>query len=294
MFRYLWLSIIFIYSISISKAQEFKTFTYFKNDSISLDLDIFLLQEKQKQKSPVFIFIHGGGFSAGVRSSGHDLCKYLSNNNIAAATVTYTLYMKDQSFSCDGILTEKVKAIQIAANQMWAATNFLIQKADELNLDTTLIFIGGNSAGAETSLHAAYWNRNEMTILDHGLSSNFKYAGMAVGSGAIMDLNFITKETAIPSLLFHGDEDKLVPYDIAAHHYCKPTAPGWLMLFGSYSVHKHLGELGAYSELYTYSKTGHECSSWIYERHPDYIVNFISCVKNSTKKWNHVILQREE
>ncbi len=209
-----------------SQAREFQTFTYYSNDSISLDLDLLLPEHPSTEKGSLAIYVHGGGFSQGDKGGGHELARYLAGRGIACASITYTLYMEDKSFGCDGILSEKIRAIQIAAGQLWQATAFMIEQANLFHLDTSKIFIAGSSAGAETVLHAAHWDREQMQLFEPVLSPSFRYAGVISGAGAIMDLNLITRENMIPTMFFHGDADPLVPYGIAAHHYCPPDSPG--------------------------------------------------------------------
>ncbi len=213
--------------------EDFQSFTYYSNDSLSLDLDIFMPLQMIEGGNPLVIYVHGGGFSNGTRDAGHKLARHLAEQGIACASISYTLYMEGKSFGCDGILSEKVRAIQIAASQLWLATAYLNKYSGQFNIDTTRIFIAGSSAGAETVLHAAHWDREQMQCFEQALSPGFKYAGIISGAGAIMDLNLITPENKIPTMLFHGDADKLVPYGTAAHHYCPPNSSGWLMLFGS-------------------------------------------------------------
>lgn len=240
---------------------EYKTLTYFKNDTTSLELDLFLPDQAGiKDKVPVVIFVHGGGFKNGNRESAHDICHFLAQNGIAAATITYTLYMADKSFSCDGILTEKVRAIQLAANQVWQATQFLIQNQEDYQVNTSQIFLAGSSAGAEAILQANYWDKGTMGIYPLNLPEQFKYAGVISGAGAIIDINLITSENQVPGLFFHGTCDKLVPYNIAPHHYCKGNVPGWLMLFGAHAIHERLCLLNGKSYLMTYCGGGHEYS----------------------------------
>ncbi|MBV6653821.1 MAG: alpha/beta hydrolase fold domain-containing protein, partial [Mameliella sp.] len=222
----------------IQAQQRYTTITYFETDSIALELDLFLPETPSPNPRPLLIYVHGGGFSGGERGAGHPLCTYLSEQGIAAATITYTLHMKDKSFSCDGILSEKIKAIRLAANQLWQATAFLSKEADEFGIDPSKIFIAGSSAGAETVLHAAFWDRSVMELYGDPLPKRFSYAGLIGGAGAIMDVNSITAKTAIPAMLFHGSADPVVPYATAAHHYCDTDATGWLMLFGSHSVYE--------------------------------------------------------
>lgn len=259
-------------------AQDFQTLTYFTHDSIRLELDLFLPESSKATTSPLVIYVHGGGFRQGNREEGHSLAKELIKQNIACATITYTLYMNDKSFGCDGILSEKIKAIQIAASQLWNATAFLIDKSEILNIDTAKIFISGYSAGAETILHAAHWDRSQMQLFEYKLSDSFKYAGIISGAGAIMDLNLITSKNKIPTMLFHGDADPAVPYKTAAHHYCPPNAPGWLMLFGSLSIAKHLEQLGGTCQMTTFEGGKHSIAGAYFYQDQKHIADFVNDV----------------
>jgi len=267
-------------------AQEYKTIIYFKNDSIQLELDLFV-PKVSVSKTPLMIFVHGGGFASGDRTSGHTFCKYAAEHGVAAASITYTLYMKGKDFGCKGILTEKIKAMKIAANQLWQATFFFCKNSNQFNIDTTQIFIGGNSAGAETSLHAAYWDRKVMAIYPNRLSSTFRYAGLIGGSGAIMDLNLMKPSNLIPIFLSHGNCDPMVPYATAAHRSCDTDASGWLMLFGSYSIYNHLIGYGASVLLYTYCGGGHEFSDDLFRNKPEAVLDFVRQCLTKVKFQEH-------
>jgi len=288
------LSLVVLLLFITANAQDYKTYTYFKNDTLSLDLDLFLPDGNGSQKTPLVIFVHGGGFSAGDRVSGHSLARYLAKNNIACATISYTLYMKGKNFSCNGLLHEKIKAIQIAASQLWCATDYLLQQSSTIHIDTSLVFLAGSSAGAETVLHAAYWNRKQMHLFDNNLPEGFRYAAIISGAGAIMDLNLITPENIIPLMAFHGDADKLVPYATAAHHYCPPDSPGWLMLFGSYSIAKHLEKIDGVCMLITSRGGGHAfCGEYFNGNHQP-IVDFILRIIESEKFFIYQTYQKEK
>tara|TARA_R110002050_G_scaffold223672_2_gene359536 strand:- start:6888 stop:7730 length:843 start_codon:yes stop_codon:yes gene_type:complete len=259
-------------------AQDYKSYTYFENESISLNLDLFMPINITGIKTPLLIYVHGGGFKSGDRADGHDLARHLASQNIACASISYTLNMKNQSFSCDGKLSEKIKAIQVAASQLWHATSYLVGKSDLLNIDSSQIFLGGNSAGAETVLHAAYWNREQMQLYNPKLLPGFEYAGVISGAGAIMDLNLITEENKIPLMAFHGDADTLVPYGTAAHHYCTPNSSGWLMLFGSYSIVQHLHNIDGTYQLITFSGGGHSYAGAYIDQDQQLVADFIKNV----------------
>ncbi|MEM1357429.1 MAG: alpha/beta hydrolase [Bacteroidota bacterium] len=271
------LFLLLAFSSSWVFAQEFTTLNYHANDSILLKLDLFLPEALPKKAVPLVIFVHGGGFSGGNRDGGHHLGRALRKKGIATASISYTLSMKGrtQDWGCNGILTEKVKTLQLAASETWLATDFLLKKADQYGLDKTAFFLGGISAGAETILHAAYLDRATMALSEHQLPQNFRYAGIISGAGAIMDLNLITEHNQIPTMVFHGDTDKLVPYATAAHHHCPPNSSGWLMLFGSAAVADHQQALGGSFQLFTFAGAGHEVCGHFFHQEPEAIVAFI-------------------
>lgn len=282
------LTLWFLLSTFLSlRAQDYKTLTYFENDSLKLDLDLFLPNSMPNGKIPLVIYVHGGGFSNGNRGGGHKMAKFLIKENIAVASISYTLSMKDKSFGCDGILSEKVKAIQIAANQLWMSTVFFAENQEKFNIDTSKIFIAGSSAGAETVLHAAFWNREMMKLYETQLPDSFKYAGVISGAGAIMDLNLVTRETLIPVMMFHGDKDPVVPYATASHHYCPPNSSGWLMFFGSLSIYDHIVDLGGTVSLLTYINGTHKIAGAHFYQDQQPVHDFIDQVILGESFQNH-------
>jgi acetyl esterase/lipase len=247
------------------QAQSLQTLTYYENDSTHLELDLFIPDAKfEKKGRPVVLFVHGGGFSGGNKESGHTFSKYLASKGFITASISYELYMRDKSFSCDGILSEKIKAIQYAVNHLWLATAFILDQTEQLQINPKQIYIAGSSAGAETVLHAAYWDYDEMNWYERLLPENFKYSGVISGAGAIIDLNLIQSDNVLPTFLFHGDQDKLVPYATASHHYCPPNSPGWLMFFGSKSIYDHIIKLEKSTTLISYAGAGHEKSATLF------------------------------
>ncbi|MBC3541136.1 alpha/beta hydrolase fold domain-containing protein [Rufibacter sediminis] len=277
--------------VPFAHAQKYKTLVYYQDDTLQLELDLFLPQKPGKQKLPLVLFEHGGGFSGGERSSGHSFGTYLANNGYAAASLTYTLYMKGKNYGCNGQLPEKIKAFQYAANHFWLATAFFLQNTEKFNLDPAKIFLAGSSAGAEAALHAAYWNYSTMNLYPKTLlPANFKYKGVISGAGALMDLNLISSTNMVPTLLFHGNADPVVPYGTAAHHYCATNSSNWLMLFGSYSIYRHLVELNGNTRLITYCGGGHEYSGELFLRNHQILVDFLNDVLAGKKTQEHVII----
>ncbi len=283
------LTLLLLLSTSLSlSAQDYKTLTYYKDDSLKLELDLFLPDSiASNEKIPLVIYVHGGGFSGGNRNGGHNLAKFLSKKKIAVASISYTLYMKNRDFGCNGILSEKIKAIQIAVNQLWLSTEFFIDNRQKFNIDTAKIFIAGSSAGGEAVLHAAFWNRQMMNLYQQQLPDHFKYAGVISGAGAIMDLNLITRETLVPVMMFHGEKDPTVPYATASHHFCPPNSSGWLMLFGSGSIYNYISNLGGTVSLITYPYGNHGIAGAHFYQNQQPVYDFIRQVLQGEKFQDH-------
>jgi hypothetical protein len=121
------------------------------------------------------------------------------------------------------------------------------------------------------------------------LSPTFRYAGIISGAGAIMDLNLITAQNAIPTLMFHGDADKLVPYATAAHHFCPCNSSGWLMLFGSKSIHDHMLNLGGSAQLITFLEGNHDYSSYYIRKDTQVVVDFLNKVLKGKRLKKHIL-----
>lgn len=275
-------------------AQEIKTLTYFQNDTLKLDLDLYLPKKKPNEKTPLILFAFGGGFSGGERTSEKDFGLFMAKNGYAVASISYSLYMKGKDFGCKGALTEKIKAIQIGVSDMWQATSFLVKNADQYNLDTSKFFISGISAGAEIGFHASFWDYKLMNLYPNNLSPDFKYAGFIGGSGAIMDINLITKGKAIPMLLAHGNNDETVPYNAGSHRSCLTNASGWLILFGSYAVYNHMKDLHKNIELITFCGGGHEFSGYLFHEGQQYVLDFVNNVLKGKKIESHLIIPSQK
>lgn len=293
MFRRLLFVFLFFATIS-TDGQDFNTFIYFENDTVKLELDLFQ-PDTAELYSPLVIYVHGGGFSGGRRSDGHPFCRFLSDNGISAASIGYTLSMKGKSFSCDGILSEKTHAIYLAAHETRIATQWFLENADRFRIDSSKIFLGGSSAGAEAILHAGFTDILENGIFADSLPLCFRYAGIISGAGALLDINMITPANKIPVLSYHGTCDPLVPYHIAPHHYCSQIAPGYMMMFGSLAIHEKLTSMNGCSQLMTYCNEGHRhAGTPFYGDETKTVLEFIHRTISSEKFSIHRIFKHGE
>jgi len=236
------------------------TYTFAIKGQDTLGLDLFVPVSDTKARRPVVLFVHGGGFSGGQRGdeNHYAFCRDLAARGYIAATMSYRLTMKGKSFHCDQAAENKIQTFQAAVNDIRDATQFLREHAEELVINPDTIILAGSSAGAEAVLHAAYWTVDEFNEGAQTLPNGFSYAGVISFAGAIVDEGMIQTENAIPTQLFHGTCDPLVPYGTAAHHFCQPGEPGYLLLAGSLALSQRLHSLGKSYYLYTACGAGHE------------------------------------
>lgn len=230
-----------------------RTYTYQKIKSFNnLKLDLYQPKNYKKEK-PILVYVHGGGFSSGKKND--KIPKYFSQQmakeGYAVASISYRLTMKNIGFDCNVPANLKIKALNEASNDIYQAVRYLISKKKKFKINEKKIFLIGSSAGAEAILHLVYSKKS--------IKNNISFAGLIAMAGAVTSLKYISNGTAIPTQLFHGVKDKLVPYNIAPHHYCKKTDPGYLTLYGSKAIANKLKKLDTSYFLYTIKNGDH---SW--------------------------------
>lgn len=81
---------------------------YFEIDFFLLEFDFFLLEMFLFVFKLLLIYVYGGGFLGGDWAGGYKLCVYFLEKGIVVVMIIYIFYMKDKSFSCDGIFLEKI------------------------------------------------------------------------------------------------------------------------------------------------------------------------------------------
>lgn len=74
-------------------------------------------------------------------------------------------------------------------------------------------------------------------------------------------LSIALKENAVPTVLYHGTKDHLVPFDVAPHHYCAPDKDGYLILHGSNAIARKLEKLDISYYFNSVKEGQHEISA---------------------------------
>ena len=237
---------------------DVQTYTYASKNGQNLNMDVYSPVFDPEEHRAVIIYVHGGAFSGGTRNSAEivQFCKKLAGYGYVCASISYRLTRKDipSGFGCDCPATDKLNTFQAAVQDLQDATFFLIERRESFGIDPQRVILAGSSAGAETVLNTAY-----QPPMCYGLDSGpVSYAGVISMAGAIPDTIKIFSESAIPSLLFHGTCDDLVPYATAPHRYCKKDQSGYLILHGSWSIADKLARLHVPYWLHTTCGGGHE------------------------------------
>lgn len=263
------------YSEVIFKQVQKQTFTY----ADTLKLDFYDIKNDPLDKRPLLIVVHGGGFSVGKRDNPTEVhfSRTMAKMGYTVASLSYRLTRRGKTtgFGCDCPTQEKIKTIRMSGEDILAALHFIKNKNDQFRVDFDRVVLIGSSAGAEAVVNLAYMRGSNLyRDLNYG---DLEFAGVISFAGALLELDNLKAENAIPGMFFHGIKDQLVPYDVAPHHYCPEDAPGYLKLYGSKAIADKLRELDISYNLGTDPEGTHQWAGIPFSR-TDTIASFINDV----------------
>lgn len=248
---------IFISITCFSQEITKETFLYAEKDGQELKMDIYSDDSAGAGLHPCLIFVFGGGFKDGTRDNEIyiDFFRYFAARGYIVASIDYRLGMKDTG--APGIFDTKPlqNAISLAVSDLYSATDYLLDNAGKLGIDSSLILISGSSAGAITVLQADYHLSNLHDIAAE-LPRDFRYAGVISFAGGVFSKEGVPdyKRGPAPTLFFHGSADKLVPY--------KQTRFMNLGMFGSHALAKAFRKKGYTYAFYSLKDVGHEAAEF--------------------------------
>lgn len=226
--------------------------------------------EDPMRKRPFILLMHGGGFYTGDKYELQPVMLDLTMRGYVCASIDYRTGWNLGGIPslCNGDGLSLQKAIYRAMQDSKAAFRYFRVNAGMYRIDTNYFFAGGLSAGAVTSLMISYatqedvnaFNPNlaqQLGLLDTATNSyriSFKIKGIISASGGLLDTAFIKSTNAVPTIMFHGTSDVVVPYGTGYAYSCT----NYVRTEGSDELRKRFRSLSKPFELDYVPGGGHE------------------------------------
>lgn len=176
-------------------------------DTLTLRLDVYRPTGDTVQARPAIVWIHGGGFTGGSRTSTDmvALARLFARKGYVTVSISYRL----SPVGCFPPGPECLQGIKDAQHDAQAAVRFLRANADTYDVDPNRIAAAGSSAGAITALNVGFANSDDVGNSGNPGFPSTVSAAMALSGAAVRT----TPEAGeAPSLLFHGTADNVVQY----------------------------------------------------------------------------------
>jgi acetyl esterase/lipase len=184
-----------------------------QGNPVDLAVDLYQPVGDTVNQRPVVIWVHGGGFTAGDKSSGATQATFFARRGYVAASINYRLLSPTGCGGTPNPTPECQQAALGAQHDAQAAVRWFRSNAGTYGIDTSRIAIAGSSAGAVTSLLVGWRPEDPGTSGNPGFPSSVR-AAVSMAGGAPTN-EFIDPSDA-PAIFFHGDQDRTVPFEWAA------------------------------------------------------------------------------
>jgi dipeptidyl aminopeptidase/acylaminoacyl peptidase len=183
-----------------------------QGNPVALKLDLYQPTGDTVTQRPALVWVHGGGFTSGDKSSGRARGAFYARLGYVVVSINYRLLSPG---GCGGnpepsdICQDAAIAAQHDAQ---AAVRWLRANAATYRIDPNRIAMGGGSAGAITAVLVATRSEDPGTSGNPGHPSTI---GGAVSVSGGLPTNEPIDEGDAPTLFLHGTEDNVVPFDWA-------------------------------------------------------------------------------
>jgi len=252
------------------------TYMYERRDTCDLFMDVYNPAKGSEttymgMEKPTVIFMFGGGFIRGTRDdqSYNSWFRMMTDNGYRVISIDYRLGLKGTDKVGIAQVNVLDDAIHMAVEDLFSATNFILDNADQLGVTPDNLVISGSSAGAISVMQAEYEIANR-TSWASVLPEGFNYAGVMSFSGAILSRKGKVKYATepCPTMMLHGTADKLVPY--------RQIALFNLGFYGSGKLVKRFQKFGYDYNMYHFIDYGHEIAGSMYST-LDLQLKFLEC-----------------
>lgn len=260
-----------LFAVSSAAAQEVakSTHVFASREGGELLLDRYTAGVAEQH--PCVIFLFGGGFVGGTRDADKYLPYFeqLVRSGCDVVSIDYRLGMREVR---DPGIVEAVMALRntvdMAVEDLYAATRFVLDRADEWHIDPSRIIASGSSAGAITVLQAENGICNSIPSAAI-LGEEFNYGGVISFAGAVFSMSGKPewRHRPCPMLLFHGTSDRNVPY--------RKGALLGIGFYGSATVADYLRESGTPHYFYSVDYEDHSMAESPMTDNMPLIISFI-------------------
>jgi para-nitrobenzyl esterase len=182
---------------------------------VDLKLDLYQPTGDPATSRPALVWVHGGGFTTGDKSSGRARATYFARLGYVAVSINYRLLSPDGCGGNPNPTPVCQNAALEAQHDAQAAVRWLRANAATYKIDTSRIAMAGASAGAVTSVLAATHSEDPGTSGNPGHPSDIR-AAVSVSGG--VPTNELIDAGDSPTLFIHGTEDRVVPYSWAVQN----------------------------------------------------------------------------
>ncbi|HZN15325.1 MAG TPA: alpha/beta hydrolase [Acidimicrobiales bacterium] len=183
----------------------------------TLTLDVYKPGGDTATNRALYIWVHGGNFRVGDKSSAGPLPDYVRRGWVGIS-INYRLRPELPGNAALGAISDPtslppfIDAVQDAQHDAQAAIRWARANAASLGIDATRIAIGGISAGAITSLMVAFNPKDPGTSGNPGQPSDVAAAVSHAGTYAPVLLGDAPVAGSPPIAIYHGTNDEQVPY----------------------------------------------------------------------------------
>jgi len=213
------------FSEMLSVSRQNNGFLFSRNmEQLPLLLDIYHPQNDILKKRPLLLFVHGGAFFFGDKENKLQqiITDYMVKRGFVLASINYRLGTSITPGAIERTIFRGVQDVR-------AALRYLGHHKERFRIDEEQIYLIGSSAGGIISLTTAFMDSDEVYsstgrglfrvredlggLDDSGndLKERFTIAGVASMWGGVTNLDMLNNN--IPTLLFHGTADDIVPCD---------------------------------------------------------------------------------
>lgn len=188
-------------SVDIKKNMTYSTVQN-EGRTENLMMDIYSPANDSEVSRPLIIWIHGGGFTGGDKSSASTICTDLARRGFVCASINYRLKSAPALDWFQTLLDTEVDTI--------AALEYLRTNCEEYGIDRDRIFLAGDSAGGIIALNTAFFDAPIQPDSDRG-----GIIGVVNIYGS--DLWEYADVNDPPVLTMHGTNDYTVPYQASVN-----------------------------------------------------------------------------